>query len=554
MKTAFQLSGLAAHLVNDNLLDKTAALHALQNSNAQEMSFVTYLVNNKILTSDAITKSCEKFFGLPTFDLQNYNKIWLEHSPLSMEFIRRYRTIPLEKHDTLLHVGIADPTDQHALDAIVFHTGLRVTPLIISEEQISIFINSFCSEQDANKHLQLNLLRQITLEDYPDTIRENITSYDGPLVQFVDNIILDAYQRAASDIHIEPYETICRIRFRQHGILYPANEIPNPLASRLATRLKVMANLDIAERRLPQDGRFQLHGIDIRINTCPTLSGEKIVLRLLNMSTVPMDIGNLGLTPMQHDLFLKKITQPQGMVLVTGPTGCGKTVTLYSALNHLNKPEKNISTVEDPIEIRLTGINQVNVNTKIGLTFSTVLRTLLRQDPDIIMVGEIRDTETADIAIKAAQTGHLLLSTLHTNSAAETILRLQSMGVFSYNLASSISLIIAQRLVRTLCVNCRQPEVAPEYLLNYSGFDSQKTIYRAAGCSHCFHGYINRTAIYEFLPVTETIAKLIVSDTSTLVLIQHAKEEGFLTLRDAGFKKVLEGTTSLAEINRILQS
>ncbi len=538
------LTGLANHLVNCGLLEMECAKQLASAAKTQKISFITYLVKNTILMSETILASCEKIFGLPVFDLENYDPNWLEQSGLNKDFIQRHRIIPLNKTNNLLYIGLSDPTDQQAIDAVIFHTGMRVNQILIDETQLTQFIENFCQENHANQHLQLHLLKQISLEDNQNHIQENIINYDEPLVKFVDNIILHAFQQTVTDIHIEPYETCCRIRYRQHGILHQANEIPNTLAARVVTRLKVMAKLDIAERRLPQDGRFQLHAIDVRINTCPTLFGEKIVLRLLNAVNALLDINELGFTEAQKNRFIQKISQPQGMILVTGPTGSGKTVTLYSALNYLNQIEKNISTVEDPVEIRLSGINQVNINSKIGLHFSTILRTFLRQDPDIIMVGEIRDLETANIAIQAAQTGHLVLSTLHTNSAAETITRLQSIGVFAYNLASSLSLIIAQRLLRQLCPHCKQPDVLPT---------TETIFFRAHGCQHCTNGYIRRIAIYEFLPITENLTKLIISGAAVAAILRQAKREGFVSLKEAGLEKAAQGITSLAEINRVLQ-
>ncbi|MEO8401034.1 MAG: ATPase, T2SS/T4P/T4SS family [Gammaproteobacteria bacterium] len=548
---------LANHLVNYGLLEQKMALHAIECAKTQEISIISYLVKNKILSSTDILQCCENIFSLTSFDLQRYDPAWLAASALSPEFIRQYRVIPLKKINNILQVGLADPTDQQALDTLAFQTGFRVTPVLVAEDQLAAFIESYCSKQDVNKNLQMNLLKQITLDDPLQATHERNIQYDEPLIQFVDNIILHAFQQSASDIHIEPYETICRIRYRQHGVLYPIHEIPIPLAARVATRLKVIARLDISERRLPQDGRFQLNLIDIRINTCPTLFGEKIVLRLLNTGNISLNINDLDLSSAQKRLFLKSISQPQGMILVTGPTGSGKTVTLYSALNFLNQTEKNISTVEDPIEIRLSGINQVNVNAKIGLTFSTVLRTFLRQDPDIIMLGEIRDTETANIAIQAAQTGHLVLSTLHTNCAIESVTRLQAMGVLSYNIAGSISLIIAQRLIRKLCPHCKQPENISDQLiaeLNLEQYKLPQKIYRAIGCSKCSQGYTDRLAIYEFVRITEQLAKLITLGADIQALIHQAKLDGFIPLKEAGIKQVLQGITSLSEINRVLLS
>lgn len=372
----------------------------------------------------------------------------------------------------------------------------------------------------------------------------NSEQHDGSIIELVDRLIHDAIEKNVSDIHIEPYEEHCRIRFRCDGLLYIAATIAEHLAIRITTRLKIMAQLNIAERRLPQDGRIQLrepYKIDIRINTCPTLFGEKIVLRILNAKTIALDIDRLGLTIEQKKLLLNKLAQPQGLILVTGPTGSGKTVTLYSALHYLNKIEKNISSVEDPIEIELHGINQVHINPRIGLNFDTVLRTFLRQDPDIMMVGEIRDLDTATIAMQAAQTGHLVLSTLHTNSAAETITRLQSMGIATYQLISSLSLIIAQRLVRKLCEVCKEEDKS-----------SGKISYRAKGCDHCQQGYQGRIGIFELIPMTEELVQLIWMRATSSQIAEQIRKEGWLLLYEAGMEKVYEGVTSLEEIKRVL--
>ena len=548
------LSHLGLHLTNAGLLDKNLAVETAMQAKKEKVPFITYLVQQKILTSEEIFSACQKIFSLPIFDLKNDEKLLNNHHLLSTELIRQYRVIPLYKNNNILHIGISDPTEQHAIDAVAFHTQLNIKIFLLDENDLAEFINTYHSNQENNKNLQKNLLQQITFEEKPHAVQDKVISYDEPLIKFVDNIILHAFQQSVSDIHIESYENICRIRYRQHGILFPVHEIPLPLASRIVTRLKVMAKLNIAEKRLPQDGRFQLNTIDIRINTCPALFGEKVVLRLLNSNHMHLDIDALGLTEQQQKLFMHAISQPQGMLLVTGPTGSGKTVTLYSALNYLNKSEKNISTVEDPIEIRLAGINQVNINPKIGLDFSTVLRAFLRQDPDIIMVGEIRDAETASIAIQASQTGHLVLSTLHTNSAAETITRLRAMGIPSYNVAESVSLIIAQRLIRKLCDLCKIREKLSDYAnLDIKNSMLPKYIYRAGSCIHCTHGYKNRIAIYECLPITEKMSKLILAKADMHEFITQAHDEGFITLKNVVMDHILQGTTSLAEANRVLQ-
>ena len=384
---------------------------------------------------------------------------------------------------------------------------------------------------------------------------------DASVIQYVNQILIDAIHRGASDVHFEPFEHEFRIRYRQDGLLKAVATPPAHIATRISARLKVMSNLDISERRIPQDGRFKLlltntHPIDFRVSTCPTLAGEKIVVRVLDPTTTTLTIASLGFSAIQESHFLKAIERPQGLVLVTGPTGSGKTVTLYSALNHLNSIDKNICTVEDPIEIKMPGINQVNINPKAGLGFSEALRSFLRQDPDVIMVGEIRDLETADIAIKAAQTGHLVLSTLHTNSATDTLSRLMNMGIASFNIASSVSLVIAQRLVRQLCEHCKiQSEtLSANHLidLGFSDTQAKRMIpFKAIGCSHCSQGYRGRIALFELLPMSTQLSEIILSNNSHRDILNYAKESRMRSLYQSGLDKVADGTTSLEEINRI---
>ena len=546
---ASSFTGLANHLVFDGLLDPNTAIYALQEAKKVELPLISYLVKNAILSSEIIFQSCNKAFGLPIFDLAEYDLTWLDNC--SEEWIKRYRIIPLKKINNTLQVALSDPTDRQVLDILTFHTGLILFPFLVSEEKLDQFINHHFNNAHTNRILELSLLKELVPEDNSTAIQEQSIHYNEPVIRFVDHMIEHALQQSASDIHIEPYENNCRIRYRQDGILYKTTEIPINLATRLATRLKVMAKLDISERRLPQDGRFQLHHVDIRINICPTLFGEKIVLRLLDIKKASLAINELGLSDQQYRIFLNGISQSQGLILVTGPTGSGKTITLYSALHYLNTPEKNISTVEDPVEIQLNGINQININSKINLHFSTILRTLLRQDPDIMMVGEIRDSETADIAIQAAQTGHLVLSTLHTNSAIEAISRLQSMNIVPYNMISSITFIIAQRLIRKLCIHCKQPDAISDTLIkNIVNHDNVQT-FRSVGCANCFNGYQGRTGIYEILVMTDNLAHLILKKTDSITLLTEAKKEGYITLREHGLQKVAQGLTSLVEINRV---
>jgi type IV pilus assembly protein PilB len=483
----------------------------------------------KVMDSNMLLNYAREF-NFPLAELNHETALALfQENMLSLELIKQYQVFPLAKKDNTLHIGMTDLTNQSAIDAIIFHTGMRVQPALMSENQLNEWIKCYCYLPNS-KSLEVPLLQEMFEIEDKKTFHDNIANNDEPLVKFVNNLLMHALHKTASDIHIEPYETNCRIRFRQDGILYEIAEIPSHLAIRLITRLKVMAKLDISERRLPQDGRLQFaltpqQLIDIRINTCPILFGEKIVLRIVDNRNVSLKIENLGFSESQKNIFLAAISQPQGMILVTGPTGSGKTVTLYSALHHINTSEKNISTAEDPIEIYLPGINQVCINPKVGLTFATTLRTFLRQDPDIIMVGEMRDSETADIAIQAAQTGHLVLSTAHTNSAAETLTRLQAMGVSNYNLKNSISLIIAQRLIRKLCLHCKEEELIQQEFVSY----------RAKGCKQCLQGYQGRIGIYEFLPLTSP----------------HSHEK-FPTLYESALEKVKQGITSFSEINRVI--
>jgi type IV pilus assembly protein PilB len=474
-----------------------------------------------------------------SYTLQNYNPNWLTHSGLSLEFIRHHQIIPFEQKNNILYLGLADISNQEILAAVKFQTGLQIAPVYISEKELWQFISMHCHQ---DQKLQMGLLNTISLEENLSLLQEN-NHYDEPLIQFVDNIIGHGVRQKASDIHIEPYENTSRIRFRQHGVLYEVVSLSNSITARLIMRLKIMAKLDITETRLPQDGRIQLNSIDIRINTCPTLNGEKIVLRLLSSAQISLATDTLGFTQAQHKIFLAAISKSQGMIIVTGPTGSGKTMTLYAALNYLNTIEKNISSVEDPIEIKLPGINQVNINPKINFHFATALRSLLRQDPDIIMVGEIRDPETAGIALQAAQTGHLVLTSLHTNNAIAALQRLQSLGVANFNLSSAISLIIAQRLVRTLCENCKIPTPCINSKLEYGP---------SPGCNQCVNGFSNRTAIYEILPISARLRQLIASNADQEDLLAQAKKEGFVSLAEHGIKLVAAGITTATEINRVL--
>jgi type IV pilus assembly protein PilB len=541
-------SALAHHLIAEGLLDLAIARQAAYDAEQRGLSFLNYMVINHIIDSDAVFQSCKKWFNLPTFDLSHYDPDWL--TSINKELILRYRVIPLHKTNNILHIGLSDPTEQQVLDIILFHTGFKTTPVLVSENQLNELLASL-TNTDSTPSIDSSLLSDIFKDDNTYLIQENTINTDEPLIKFVDQMIQQAIQQSASDIHIEPYEKSCRIRYRRDGILYKINDIPLSLYSRFSARLKVMAKLDISERRLPQDGHFQWHTIDVRINTCPTQYGEKIVLRLLDPNKITLSYDKLGLSETQQNVFINKISAPQGLILVTGPTGSGKTVTLYSALHFLNTVEKNISTVEDPIEIQLTGINQVNINPKIHLEFSTVLKTLLRQDPDILMIGEMRDKETANIAIQAAETGHLVLSTIHSNSAIETINRFKSMNHSIYDFINAVTLIIAQRLIRLLCNHCKQPHTQniPKELAQLI----HHPIFQANGCQHCLNGYHGRIGIYELLPFTEKMREIFLSQGINKRFKEESVIAGYTSLLNSGIDKINQEKTSISELQRVLQ-
>jgi type IV pilus assembly protein PilB len=548
------LTGLAGYLFRDELLSAETARAAIDAAGQQGMPLTRYLVKSGILTSETLLACCVKNFGLPVFEANHIDFACLQDPILKPELIYRYRVIPIGHDQQSLQLAITDPTDHATMMAVGFHTGLRIRPILIAETELDTIINMHYRPNNLDLQLE-SALAKITPAEELVSSQENPAQDEEPIIEFVDHLIREAIDNHVSDIHIEPYEYHCRVRFRRDGLLYEATIIPPHLASRVTTRLKILANLNIAERRLPQDGRIALQTsskVDIRVNTCPTLFGEKIVLRILDVKSINLDMNLLGLTITQKKLFLATLSRPQGLILVTGPTGSGKTITLYSALHHLNRMEKNISSVEDPIEIELAGINQVNINPKINLGFADVLRSFLRQDPDIIMIGEIRDIDTATIAIQAAQTGHLVLSTLHTNSAIETITRLQSMGMTTYHLMVTLSLIIAQRLVRKLCPHCKQPEILPGELRDQFKHRPPPVTYRPIGCNHCHQGYQGRIGIFELMPVTEKMAELIMAGANVPQILEQIHKEDLVLLWDAGLEKVREGVTSMNEVMRMV--
>lgn len=559
------LSGYAHFLAEHGSLDKEVALNAFQQASLSKTSYIEYLIKQKVLDEAQVARTTSEYFGLPLCEISAFNSDLVPTEYLNIQVVRKRQALPLFKKSGFIYMAITDPTVENLYE-VKFLTGYDTRLLIMEasklEQTIDQLMNSLLlSEISGDGDDRLG---SITVNAYKEEATD-LAAYDiesAPVVNYVNRVLLDAIEKKASDIHFEHYEESYRIRFRQHGVLYPINSPPLKLANYLLARIKVMSDLDITEHRMPQDGRFKLiisrkRSVDFRVSVCPTLFGEKVVLRILDASSTVQDVKKLGMTAKQQTDFIEALQHSQGMILVTGPTGSGKTVSLYSALHYLNSPEKNISTVEDPVEIPVPGINQVNVNLKTGLTFATALRSFLRQDPDIIMVGEIRDLETAEIAIKASQTGHLVLSTLHTNSAPETVTRLMSMGIAPYNLASSLTIVIAQRLVRILCDLCKKETAYPDELLLREGFtqdDINKIkIYEPVGCDHCIQGFKGRMGIFEVLPISKEMTSLITSGANAIQITDQARKEGVGSLRDAGLEKVKTGVTSLAELNRVFK-
>ena len=567
-KAIGQLSGLAGRLVAESLITAQLAVEAQKDASLERMHFVQYLVEKKNVDSQRVAEVASQEFGVPLFNIKALNRDAIPTGLVEADLLIKHHALPLFRRGNRLFIAVSDPTNLAALDEIKFHTGINTDAVLVEERALGKILTEWVDSQDSLAD-GLDDLDAADLDDIDISSGEGAGEGEEggdaldetPIVRFVNKVLIDAIKQGASDIHFEPYEKNYRVRFRTDGVLQEVVRPPKALAPRLAARLKVMSQMDISERRVPQDGRIQMklsrnRAIDFRVNSLPTLFGEKIVLRILDPTSAQMGIDALGYEPDQKEMYLKTLNQPQGMILVTGPTGSGKTVSLYTGLNILNTPERNISTAEDPVEINLEGVNQVHVNVKVGLTFAEALRSFLRQDPDIIMVGEIRDLETAEIAIKAAQTGHLVLSTLHTNSAAETITRLLNMGVPAFNVASSVDLIIAQRLARRLCKTCSEPaDDIPHDILIEEGFTEEvlegATIMRAVGCDQCNNGYKGRVGIYEVVRVTPAIAMLIMEEGNSLQIKELAKAEGFNDLREAALLKVAQGMTSLEEANRI---
>lgn len=561
-------SGLAGRLVIEGLMDAEAAAKAQSAAADERVPFVRHLVDKLKIDSHRVMEIASQEFGAPRFDIASLNAQFLPQGVVEPELVSKHHALPLYSRGKRLFIAVSDPTNLAALDEIKFHTGLNTEAILVDEKSLQKAISDWSDAQDdisgGLDDLESAELDDIDVEAVDEDARGGDDDTSGvdetPIVRFVNKVLLDAIRQGASDIHFEPYEKDYRVRFRTDGVLQEVVRPPRNLAPRLSARLKVMSQMDISERRVPQDGRIQMklsrnRAIDFRVNTLPTLFGEKIVLRILDPTSAQMGIDALGYEANQKAMYMKALGQPQGMILVTGPTGSGKTVSLYTGLNILNEPTRNISTAEDPVEINLSGINQVHVNAKVGLNFAEALRSFLRQDPDIIMVGEIRDLETAEISIKAAQTGHLVLSTLHTNSAAETITRLLNMGVPAFNVATSVSLIIAQRLGRRLCRECCEPADLPDEVLREEGFTdamlTDATIMKAVGCDACNDGYKGRVGIYEVVRITPEIANIIMSNGNSLEISRAAREQGFDDLRTSALRKCVAGLVSLEEVNRV---
>jgi len=562
------LQGLPLRLIQDGLIDELTMAQAINAAKEANTNLVSHLVTSKLADARDIAIAASQEFGVPLLDLEAIQPDIDVVKLVSDKLLAKHRVLPLAKRGKRLFVAVSDPTNLHALDEIKFQTGLSIEAVVVEEDKLQKVASKAIEQADT----QMSGLQEddgLDLENLDITggdeeleseavARDDVE--DAPIVRFVNKVLLDAIKKGASDIHFEPYEKSYRIRLRLDGYLKEIASPPVQLAVKIAARIKVMSRLDIAERRVPQDGRIKMRisknrAIDFRVSTCPTLFGEKIVARILDPSSAMLGIDALGYEPAQKELYMHALSQPHGMILVTGPTGSGKTVSLYTGLNILNKEDTNISTAEDPAEINLPGVNQVNVNPKVGLTFAGALRAFLRQDPDVIMVGEIRDLETAEIAIKAAQTGHLVLSTLHTNDAPKTLTRLIDMGVKPYAIATSVSLIIAQRLARKLCNNCKAPIDMPAEALLKEGFSEQDIaagikVFKPVGCSLCTDGYKGRTGLYQVMPVSEEIQRIILQEGNAVDIAAQAAAEGIWDLRRSGLEKVKAGLTSLDEINQ----
>ena len=566
------LHGLPKRLVDDHLIEPQDLKAATTSAKMAKISLVQYLCEKNLVSDKAIGNSAAKEFGIPIYALEQHHQDSVPKDLIDSKLLKKHQVMPLVQRGNRLFVAIADPTNHRALNEIQFQTGVAVEPVLALYSSITGALDKWLAKSaDQDMGEVLGTIDDVHLDDLDmEAVDEDVSGAsetggddEAPIVRFINKMLIDAIKLGASDIHFEPYEKSYRVRFRVDGILREIARPPTNLARRLAARLKVMSRMDISERRIPQDGRVKLKlsknkSIDFRVNTLPLQFGEKVVLRILDASSAQLGISALGYEEDQKAIYMDALARPQGMILITGPTGSGKTVSLYTGLNILNTAERNISTAEDPIEINMDGINQTQINMRAGLSFAEALRAFLRQDPDIVMVGEIRDLETAEIAIKAAQTGHLVLSTLHTNSAPETLTRLLNMGVPAFNVATSVNLIIAQRLGRKLCSACREPFIdIPDNVLNEEGFDDiginkkDFNIFKPVGCAQCTNGYKGRVGVYEVLKISPALSKIIMEGGSSLNILEAALREGFRTLRVSALRKAAQGQISIEEANRI---
>lgn len=559
------IRGLPKRLVDSGLLEHSQAEKINKQAETDKLSFISVAISSKVIKAVDIATLAAEEFGLPLMDLNAFDFELSPQDLVSPDLIDKHRVLPLFSRGTRLYIAQSDPSNIVAIDEIKFNTGLNVECILVEEDKLAKAVDQFLSANDSAFGDLDDELDDVDLEDPEAEAKKREADQesagdDAPIVKFINKMLLDAIKMGSSDLHFEPYEKRYRVRYRTDGVLHEVSSPPVNLAGKIAARLKVMSKMDISERRIPQDGRIKMKisknkAIDFRVNTLPTLFGEKIVLRILDPSSAQLGIDMLGYEPEQKALYMEALGKPQGMILVTGPTGSGKTVSLYTGLNILNVEGTNISTAEDPVEINLEGINQVNVNAKVGLDFASALRSFLRQDPDVVMVGEIRDLETASIAIKAAQTGHMVMSTLHTNSAPETLTRLANMGVPNFSIATSVSLIIAQRLARRLCSNCKVPAELPDQVLQEAGFTKEllvdANIYKPVGCDNCKEGFKGRVGIYEVVKVTDSISRIIMEGGNAIEIADAARKEGFNDLRISALMKVAQGITSLEEANRV---
>lgn len=559
-----RFTGFIRRLVEEGQVSADKMRDAILNAKKANQDIVAYLINEMKLSSLTIAETISAEFGEPIFDIAAYDANLIVREDIDEKLITRYRVLPIFKHSNVLYVATSNPTNIEAVDAIRFSSKMNTETIIVEYNKLEKLIEQQFAEEstfdfDDDFDLDIETASDPTA-DNDDSEEEK--GEEAPIVKYINKLLVDAIRMGASDLHFEPYEKSYRVRYRVDGVLRTITNPPLQLANRLASRLKVMSQMDISEKRVPQDGRIKLKlskskAIDFRVNSLPTLFGEKLVLRILDPSSAMLGIDALGYEPAQKELFMQALDKPQGMLLITGPTGSGKTVSLYTGLNILNREDTNISTAEDPVEINLEGINQVNVNNKVGLTFAAALKSFLRQDPDIVMVGEIRDLETAEIAIKAAQTGHMVMSTLHTNSAPETLTRLRNMGVPSFNIATSVNLVIAQRLARRLCALCKEAVEVPQQSLLEMGFTEEDMqnpdfqIYQPVGCAECREGYKGRVGIYEVMKVTPEISRIIMEDGNAIQIADASDRAGFNNLRRSGLVKVMQGVTSLQEVNRV---